>query len=105
MEQWWIGAGLAALGGVLISYLSYLLSRQVLRKKPSLFTAVTIPRQIIQIGYLALVYFVSPLTPWGLVELLVGAAIGLTLAMFLFTKALLRHIQQEDEGTGGEKNG
>lgn len=104
MEHWMIGAALAALGGVLISYFSYLLSRQVLQKKPSLFSAVTVPRQIIQIGYLALVYLVQPMTPWGLVELLVGAAAGLTVAMFFFTKALLSRLHG-DERDGGDKNG
>lgn len=103
MEHWLVGALLAGLGGVLISYLNYLLSRQVLKKKPSLFSAVTVPRQIIQIGYLAVVYFLQPMTPWGLVELLVGAAVGLTVAMFFFTKSLLHDIRQEE--TGGDENG
>lgn len=103
MEHWLVGALLAGLGGVLISYLSYLLSRQVLKKKPSLFSAVTVPRQIIQIGYLAVVYFLQPMTPWGLVELLVGAAMGLTVAMFFFTKSLLNAIRQDE--TGGDENG
>lgn len=103
MEHWLVGVLLAGLGGVLISYLSYLLSRQVLKKKPSLFSAVTVPRQIIQIGYLAVVYFLQPMTPWGLVELLVGAAMGLTVAMFFFTKSLLNDIRHEE--TGGDENG
>lgn len=103
MEHWLVGALLAGLGGVLISYLSYLLSRQVLKKKPNLFSAVTVPRQIIQIGYLAVVYFLQPMTPWGLVALLVGAAMGLTVAMFFFTKSLLNTIRHEE--TGGDENG
>ena len=109
MEHWLVGGVLAALGGVLISYLSYLLSRQVLKKNSGLFTAVSVPRQIIQIGYLALCYFVQPMTPWGLMELLVGAAIGLTVAMFYFTKLLLKQMneasQEETKESGGDDNG
>lgn len=113
MEHSMVGAILAALIGVVISYLSYLLSKTVLKKNPSLFTAVSVPRQIIQIGYLALVYFVQPFTPWGLMELLVGAALGLTVAMFFFTKSILAQMNQktssaEEEQTaesGGDENG
>lgn len=112
MGHWIVGAALAALVGVVISYLSYLLSVQVLKKCPSLFTAVSVPRQIIQVGYLAAVYFLQPYTPWGLMELLVGAALGLTVAMFFFTKNLLGRIngpapsaEEQNVKSGGDDNG
>ena len=111
MEHWIVGAALAGLLGVLISYLSYLLSMAVIKKHPSLFTAVSVPRQIIQIGYLAAVYFLQPYTPWGLMELLVGAAVGLTVAMFFFTKSILAQMNEktsspeEKEESGGDENG
>ena len=112
MGHWIVGAVLAALVGVLVSYLSYILSIQVLKKSPGLFTAVSVPRQIIQIGYLAMIYFVYPYTPWGLMELLIGAALGLTVAMFFFTKSLLEKVHQKPtaaeenhQASGGDDNG
>lgn len=108
MEHWIIGGLLAALVGAAVSYLSYLLSSAAMKKNSGLFAAVSVPRQIIQIGYLAVVYFVQPLTPWGLAELLVGAAMGLTIAMFFFTKNLLKQMytsQEEASENGGEAHG
>ena len=72
----------------------------LLRKKPELLSMITLPRQIVNIAYLAIVYFLADKTPWDLMPLLVGAAVGLTGAVFLFTRQLLKTM---DGGTPQEK--
>ena len=100
MDHWLIGGILAAAVGVLLSWGNYLLSRMLLRKKPELLSMITLPRQIVNIAYLAIIYFLADKTPWDLMPLLVGAAVGLTGAMFLFTRQLLKTM---DGGTPQEK--
>ena len=100
MDHWLIGGILAAAVGVLLSWGNYLLSRMLLRKKPELLSMITLPRQIINIAYLVVIYFLADKTPWGLMPLLIGAAVGLTGAVFLFTRQLLKTM---DGGTPQEK--
>jgi len=47
---------------------------------------------VLGIGYLALLYFAAPYTPWDGIWLLAGGAVGLTIPMFLFTFLLLRQV-------------
>lgn len=106
MDHWLVGGVLAALVGVLISLLNYKISLYVLQKKPELLSMMSIPRQLIHIIYLVIVYMVAPMMPWGLMELLVGAALGLTGAMFYFTQKLLKVTKSEGEkNNGGDENG
>jgi len=102
-----VGAFLAALIGAVIAYLNYRISLLILKKSPQLTAYISIPRQFVNIAYLAAVYFAAPFTPWGLMELLVGAAIGITVPMFVLTGRLIRQLGNENEkdNTGGNKNG
>ncbi len=89
--SFWLWGMLIALGGgCLVCLLNYTLSRTVLWKKPSLFAAFTIIRQVFNVGYLVVLYFVAPLTPWDRVYLLLGGALGVTLPMIYFTVKLVR---------------
>lgn len=108
MDHWLIGGILAFVVGALLSWGSYLLSRMLLKNKPELLSMVSMPRQIINIAYLVAVYFLSDKTPWGLMPLLIGAALGLTGAMFLFTRQLLKDMEQapaQEKENGGEDHG
>ncbi len=108
MDHWLIGGGLAAAVGALLSWGSYLLSRMLLDKKPELLSMVSMPRQIVNIAYLAVIYFLADKTPWGLMPLLIGAAVGLTGAMFLFTRKLLKVMDGEtleEKEREGDDNG
>ena len=58
-------------------------------------------RQIMNVAFLAAVYFITPYTPWGLIPLLVGAALGSTLTMFFFTYLLVK--EGGRNGSGSEK--
>lgn len=103
MHFWFWGALAAALGGVAIGALCYLLSRLVLLRQPGLFAYLSFGRQLLQVGYLAALYFLQPLLPWPLAALLVGGAVGLTAAMVFSTRKLMKLSQQQPER--GEQNG
>ena len=108
MEHWIAGTVLAAALGAAVSWLNYRLSRRLMDTKPDLMGAVSLPRQMLQIAYLAVVYLLSPLTPWGHTELLVGAVIGMTGAMFVFTRRLLKELERKkpaETEERGDENG
>lgn len=88
MSFWLWGASLAFLGGVLIGWLNYLLSGTALKKKPETFSFTFIGRQVLQVGYLVLLYFVAPHTPWSMLTLLLGGALGMTVSLIFFTSRL-----------------
>ncbi len=76
--------------GVAVAFVNYLLSKKVLIKTPEKYSFVTVARQILQIGFLALVYLIGTKAKIAdPVYLLVGAVIGMTVPMFFFTKKLL----------------
>lgn len=90
MKNTVIAATVAAAIGLLISFLNYLISKKVLIAAPGKYSAVTVIRQLLQIGYLALVYFTGTrLQSVDATYLLVGAVLGMTLPMIFFTKKLI----------------
>ena len=101
MEHWIFGALLTFLAGAAVSFLNYCISRTVIRKKPDAYPMTTVVRQIMNVAFLAAVYFIAPYTPWGLIPLLVGAALGSTLTMFFFTYLLVK--EGGRNGSGSEK--
>ena len=85
-----IGAVTAAVAGVLIAFVNYVFSKKVLIKAPEKYSLITVARQILQVGFLVIVYFVGENTQLAdPVYLLVGAVAGMTVPMFFFTKKLL----------------
>lgn len=89
MDRNIIGAVVAALIGVGVAFMSYLISKRVLAKAPEKYSFATVMRQVVQIGFLVIVYFVGQKTAFDPIYLLVGAVLGMTLPMFIFTKKLL----------------
>lgn len=83
------GAVICAVMGLVIAYVNYALSKKILETHPEKFALATVFRQIIQIGYLAAVYFAGKRFTVSLTFLLVGAVVGMTVPMFFFTKKLL----------------
>lgn len=47
-------------------------------------------RQIIQIGYLVLIFMLGGYTPWDPLWLLTGGVLGITVPMFYFTFKLVK---------------
>ena len=90
MNHWITGAVLAFAAGIAVSLLNYRISLLVMRKKPDAYPMTSVIRQITNVAYLAAVYFIAPYTPWELIPLLVGAALGSTLSIFFFTYLLVK---------------
>lgn len=94
MEHWFIGATITCLFGILVSFANYRLSVHLLVKNPASIQISTLARQILNIGYLAAVYFLAPYTPWDRIAMLVGAVVGVTGGLFYFTYRLVRRMDQ-----------
>ncbi len=60
---------------------------------------------VLGIGYLALLYFAAPHTPWDSIWLLAGGAAGLTLPLFFFTLLLLRQVNGKTAGSATDTPG
>ena len=85
-----IGAAVAVALGLGIAFVNYLFSKKMLIKAPEKYSLVTVGRQILQVGFLALVYLIGTKTQLAdPIYLLVGAVIGMTVPMLFFTKKLL----------------
>ena len=103
-----IGALLAFALGIAVAFFNYILARQILLKRPDMYGASAIMRQIIQVVFLVTVYFVGDHVSVSLWYLLIGAVLGITLPLFYFTKKLLKlsasmrsnEIEDEKEGAG-----
>ena len=91
------GLAAAFLGGALVAWLNYLLSRRALRADGGA-AAVSAVRTLCSVGYLAAVYFLAPYTPWERLWMLLGAALGLTVPMVYFTVRLLREARRTPRG-------
>ena len=104
-----IGAVLAAAIGFLIAYANYVFSKKVLLKSPNKFPAAFMVRQLLQVVYLVLVYFIGTATGMAdLVYLLAGAAVGMTVPAFFFTKKLVDFNDAQSpikSGKEGQHNG
>lgn len=101
-----VGILLAFLLGAVLAYVNYRLTRHAALNPNERFAGVSILRQMLNLGYLAAVFFLAPYTPWDRTWLLVGAVVGLTLPTFLFTFLLLRRLNQskadDSQNKGGE---
>ncbi len=85
-----IGVVAAIIAGFLIAFTNFILSKKVLLKAPEKFSLVTVVRQVLQIGFLVIVYFIGDkIQEVNTIALLVGAVFGMTLPMIYFTKKLL----------------
>ncbi len=102
-----IGALVTAVIGFLIAFINYSFSKKALEKTPEKYALITVVRQILQIGFLAIVYFVGiKIQVADVMYLLVGAVLGMTVPMFYFTKKLLTFneslvkTKKEDDANG-----
>ena len=103
-----LGAAVTLLVGVGIATLNFYISKYILNKKPDKFAMTTLVRQILNIGYLVAVYMLGDFLPCKLTYLLVGAVVGITLPMFIYTRRLIklnetrleRNLKEEGESDG-----
>lgn len=108
MNENLVGAIITFALGIVIAYLSFLISKAILTKKPEKFAFSTVLRQIVQIFYLVAVYFISKYAPWDSWYMLIGAVLGVTMPMFYFTHKLLQinqNVNTQSKKKEGEDNG
>ncbi len=100
-----IGVIVAIIVGFLIALTNYSISKKVLLKAPEKFSIVTVVRQVLQIGFLVIVYFIGDkIQAVNTIALLVGAVFGMTLPMIYFTKKLLSINQSSDKKESGKED-
>ena len=97
-----VGGTIAFLVGVMIAFLNHGLNRYAIKKGPQTVMLMSLPRQLIHVVYLLVLYFLSPLTPWGHTPLLLGGVLGMTLPMIFLTRDLISRTNQDH---GGDENG
>ncbi len=86
-----VGAVIAFTVGAIVSLINYILSKHMLIKNAEKYAFSTVLRQVIQVAYLVLLYFLSEkLLPYSTTYMLVGGVLGVTLPMFYFTHLLLK---------------
>ena len=105
MDQPIVQGLLTFLGGVLVSGLVALLSARVLKKRPSAYASFSAVRQLLNVGYLVLVFFVSRGRGWDVTAPLIGAALGLTGASMLFAVLLARYNDNKSKSAAADKKG
>ena len=105
MDQPIVQGVLAFVGGVIVSGLVALLSARVLKKKPSAYASFSAVRQLLNVGYLVLVFFVSRGRGWDVTAPLIGAALGLTGASMLFAVLLARYNDKKSKSAEADKKG
>ena len=81
---------ISLLGGVAMASVNYVITNAVMKKKPNMLSITAVIRQVINVAYLAAVYFVSSAVLSSVVYPLVGAVVGLTVPMFIFTFKLVK---------------
>lgn len=99
-----LGAVIAFAIGLGIAALNYYISKYVLEKNPDKFAMTTIVRQVINVGYLVAVYMSGDFLPCKLTYVLVGAVLGITIPMFIFTRKLLK-LNETKRGKSPGKEG
>lgn len=92
-----IAAVLSFVGGAAVSFLNYVITSAIMKKKPELLSVGMVVRQVINVSYLAAVYFIASAILDSVVTPLVGAVIGLTLSMFLFTYLLVKKNDEKNK--------
>ena len=109
MENDIIGALAAFAVGALICFVNYKLSDYFIKHSPDRFPSVSFVRQLIQVLYLAALFFAAGYTPWDRTWLLAGGALGITLPMILSTLKLIKTnrslSEKKKEEKEGDKNG
>lgn len=101
-----LGAALAFIGGALIALVNDRLTRAAYNKAPERLSRVFPLRQLINLAYLAAVFFLAPLLPWEAAPLLLGGALGLTVPSVLLALRFAKGGRTEKSaGEGEDKNG
>ena len=99
-----IGGLLVCALGVLLAFGNDAMTRAVCKRKPSLLVPFFAARQIVNIAYLAALYFLSPALPWGATPLLVGGALGVTVPSVFLASRLAKRVGEEKQASDAPEN-
>lgn len=81
--------------GALLAFVGFLIAKKTILKENGNLPAVSVIRQLLNVAYLVVLFFVAQKTGWDLYALLIGGALGVTVPSFLLTARLVRHIHNE----------
>ncbi len=95
-----VGCIAAALPGILIAWINARLTAKAAVSGTTTLSLIPVLRMVLSVGYLVLVYLVSPYLPWERLWPLAGACVGLTLPMFFFTFRLLQKLGAAPKQSG-----
>ena len=104
-----VGAVLTFLGGTAVAGLNFCLNLRTLKKDPSALVQTYTLRQILNVAYLAGVFFLARAMSREMFPLLLGAALGLTIPAFFFAVKLMKlndalHDKARAEDTKGDND-
>ena len=102
MESGVTGFVVALLGGVAIAVVNARISQAAYFRNTSRLSLCFLARQLLNVGYLVALYFLSDILPWDAVTLLLGGALGLTLPSFYFVRRMVA--RNDAEGTAAAQN-
>lgn len=105
MDQPFVQGAITLLGGAVVSGVNALLSARLLRRKPAAYASFSAVRQLLHVGYLVIVFFVSRTLGWDVTVPLIGAALGLTGASMLFAVLLARYNDKLSKSAVANKKG
>ena len=105
MDQPIVQGLLAFLGGAVVAGLNALLSARLLDKKPAAFASFSAVRQLLNVGYLVLVFFGSRARGLAVTAPLGGAALGLTALSMVFAMLLARRNDKKSKSAAADKKG
>ncbi len=103
-----LGAVITFVLGLGIATLNYYISKYFLEKNPDKFAMTTVVKQIFNVGYLVAVYMLGDFLSFKLSYLLIGAVLGISLPMLIYTRKLLKLNEakrSETRETEGESDG
>lgn len=90
MENAFVGGALAFAVGAAVAVGNFLITQKFLKSKNSSLGAVSMIRQLVNVGYFVLLYFLAEHLPWDVFPLLIGGALGITLPMLILTPVLMK---------------
>ena len=99
-----IGAAFFLILALGVAYGNYRLLKGALTKSTNRILLIFLLRELINLLFLAAVFFLAPYTPWSRFVLLISAVVGLTVGLFGFTFSLIKKIPSQDQG-GDNNNG
>ncbi len=102
MRSWITGAVICFILGGCVALINDRIFRRIASKGHDKAMQAFALRELVDAAYLAAVFFLAPLTPWGSVPMLVAAVLGLTIFMFIFTyRNYARTVRRKEDRDDG----